>query len=199
MRRSTLYAFVVGLTILNGYLLSKPNLLGKIGLIVYKYHYLRSFPRTLLTVTVVCAIAMLLMELFTFLVRRRVIGLTSAGIIFGLLVALSFAQLVKTGIDFSAWTYSHSGLRFRLGAFMLPTVLIFIFTSGWMRLPKRGDLLVQDEQVLTYPPRTNDRVSPINKSTNLPAGDHAQTHRPAGNPTESNQSTNHKISQSTNS
>ncbi|MEJ1237622.1 hypothetical protein WBG78_05825 [Chryseolinea sp. T2] len=146
MRRSTFYSLVVGLIVLNGYLLSKPNLLGKIGLIVYKYYYLRSFPRTLLTVTIVCAIAVLLMELFTFLVRRRTVGLTLTGILFGLLVALSFVQLVKTGLDFSAWTYSHTGLRFRLGAFMLPTVVILIFTYGWMRLPKRSDLLVQDEQ-----------------------------------------------------
>src|SRR5689334_1386184 len=109
MRRSGFYALLVGLIILNGFLLSKPNLLGKIGLIVYKYYYLRSFPRTLLTVALVSAIAAGLMELFSFLVARRIIGRAIGGILFGLFVALSFAQLVKTGIDFSAWTYSHTG------------------------------------------------------------------------------------------
>ena len=74
MRRSGFYANVIGLIILNGLLLSEPNLLGKIGLIVYKYNYLRSFPRTLLTVAIVCTIGMGLMELFSFLVSRRIIA-----------------------------------------------------------------------------------------------------------------------------
>lgn len=132
MRRPTFYSILVALLILNAFLLSKPNLLGKIGLIIYKYYYLRSFPRTLLTVSIVCCIAIALMELFSFLVRRRIINSTVGAIIFGLFVAMGFAQLVKTGIDFSSWTYSHTGLRFRLGAFMLPTLLILIFTYGWL-------------------------------------------------------------------
>jgi len=145
MRRSGFYSIIAGLIILNGFLLSKPNLLGKIGLIVYKYYYLRSFPRTLLTVSIVCGIALALMELFSFLVERRIIGRTIGAIMFGLFVLLGFAQLVKTGIDFSSWTYSHTGLRFRLGAFMLPTVVIFIFTYGWLRLPKQAELNVNEE------------------------------------------------------
>ena len=149
MRKSAFYSIVVGLIILNGFLLSKPNLLGKIGLIVYKYYYLRSFPRTLLTVTIVCTIAAGLMELFSFLSRRRIIGRTLASIMFGLFVLLGFAQLVKTGIDFSSWTYSHTGLRFRLGAFMLPTLVIFIFTQGWLRLPRSGEWLVEEAQEST--------------------------------------------------
>jgi hypothetical protein len=145
MRRSGFYSALVGLIILNAFLLSKPNLLGKIGLIVYKYYYLRSFPRTLFTVSVVCTFAVGLMEFFSYLVRRRIIGRTWGIIVLGLFVALGFAQLIKTGIDFSAWTYSHSGVRFRLGAFMLPTVLIAIFTYGWLRLPRFVDLFVVDE------------------------------------------------------
>jgi hypothetical protein len=145
MRRSGFYSALVGLIILNAFLLSKPNLLGKIGLIVYKYYYLRSFPRTLLTVTLVCMLAVGLMECFNYLVRRRIIGRTLGIIMLGIFLALAFAQLVKTGIDFSSWTYSHTGLRFRLGAFMLPTVVIAIFTYGWLQLPRSVDLFVVDE------------------------------------------------------
>jgi hypothetical protein len=145
MRRSGFYSIIGGLIIFNGFLLSKPNLLGKIGLIVYKYYYLRSFPRTLLTVSIVCGIALALMELFSFLVQRRIINRTIGMIMFGLFVLLGFAQLVKTGIDFSSWTYSHTGLRFRLGAFMLPTVVILIFTYGWLGLPKKSELNVNEE------------------------------------------------------
>jgi hypothetical protein len=85
------------------------------------------------------------MELFSFLVSRRIIARTIGAFMFGLFVALSFAQLVKTGIDFSTFTYSHTGLRFRLGAFMLPTLIILIFTYGWIKLPRGSDLLVADE------------------------------------------------------
>ena len=165
MRRSAFYAVVAGLIILNGYLLSKPNLLGKIGLIVYKYYYLRTFPRTLLTVGIVCGLALLLMELFNFLVTRRIIGLALGRALMALLIALSFAQLVKTGMDFTAWTYSHTGLRFRLGAFMLPTVVILIFTYGWMRLPNAIDLLVRKEstQSRESTPKTTESA-PISRS-----------------------------------
>jgi len=144
MRRSSFYAVFIGLIIVNGFLLSKPNLLGKIGLIVYKYNYLRSFPRTLFTVTVVCAIAVGLMELVSFLVRRKSMSRLIGVLAFGLFVALSFAQLIKTGIDFSAWTYSHTGIRFRIGAFMLPTLVILIFTYGWLGLPRQSDLIAVD-------------------------------------------------------
>lgn len=140
MRRSVFYSFLTGLVILNAFLLARPNLLGKIGLIVYKYYYLRSFPRTLLTVTLVCVTAVLLMELVHFVVKRRVISSVAASIMFGLLVALAFAQFMRIGIDFSSWTYSHTGLRFRLGAFMLPTLVICIFTYGWLALPRRDEL-----------------------------------------------------------
>ena len=145
MHRSGFYSALVGLIILNALLLSKPNLLGKIGLIVYKYYYLRSFPRTLFTVTLVCTLAVALMEFISYLVRRRIIARTFGIVMLGLFVALGFAQLVKTGIDFSAWTYSHTGLSFRLGAFMLPTVVIAIFTYGWLGLPRSLDLFVVDE------------------------------------------------------
>lgn len=145
MRRAVFYPFLTGLVILNGFLLSKPNLLGKIGLIVYKYHYLRTFPRTLFTVTVFCGAAVGLSELLGYLVRRRAISHTVGTAVFALLVALGFAQLIRTGLDFNTWTYSHTGLRFRLGAFMLPVLVICIFVYGWFRLPRRGEL--QDTSV----------------------------------------------------
>ena len=136
MSRAAFYSITTGLIILNGYLLSKPNLLGKIGLVIYKYHYLRTFPRTLLTVSVICGIAIVLSESIAFLVRsnRVSIGIGSAALV--LLLTLAVAQLVVTGIDFSAWTYSHTGLRFRLGAFMLPTVVICILAYGLIKLPR---------------------------------------------------------------
>lgn len=53
-----------------------------------------------------------------------------------LFLILSAGILVKTGIDFSTGTYSHTGLRFRAGAFLLPTVLMVVFIYSWVTLPK---------------------------------------------------------------
>lgn len=135
MSKATFYSVTTGLIILNGYLLSKPNLLGKIGLIIYKYHYLRTFPRTLVTVSLICGIAIALSESIAFLVRRGSVSRVAGTAVLVLLLTLAFAQLIVTGIDFSSWTYSHTGLRFRLGAFMLPTVVICILAFGLIKLP----------------------------------------------------------------
>ncbi|MEO8470672.1 MAG: hypothetical protein ABI477_00725 [Chryseolinea sp.] len=136
MRRSTFYFTLIVLMVVNGYLLSAPNMLGKIGLIIYRYYYLRTFPRTLLTVSVVCLIAVVIVEIINWCMKKEFINRRIATGLFCALVLLGFVQLFKTGIDFSAWSYSHSGIRFRLGAFMLPTLLIFIFTYGWMKIPE---------------------------------------------------------------
>ncbi|HEY3401872.1 MAG TPA: hypothetical protein VGK59_00710, partial [Ohtaekwangia sp.] len=43
---------------------------------------------------------------------------------------------VKTGLDFTAWSYSHTGLRFRIGAYLLPTILVIVFFYAWITVPK---------------------------------------------------------------
>ncbi len=149
MSRPVFYYLVAALTVLNGYLLSKPNLLGKIGLILYKYYYLRTFPRTLLTVSVICAAAIIFTELISLIVRKGLVTRIVGMVICMLFTGLAFAQLVKTGIDFSSWSYSHTGLRFRLGAFLLPTMLIGIFTYGWLTLPKHAPLRELADEVVS--------------------------------------------------
>jgi len=140
MRKLSFYFFLIALVILDSFLLSKPNLLGKIGLIIYKYHYLRTFPRTLLTVSIVVVIAFGLVELISFLVKRRTLKRALGTVVLALLIAVSFAALVKTGMDFSTWTSSHTGLRFRFGAYLLPTLLITLFTYALVKLPKPDEV-----------------------------------------------------------
>jgi len=136
MRKLAFYFVLIALAIVDAFLLSKPNLLGKIGLIIYKYHYLRTFPRTLLTVAIVVVISFGIAEGIGLLVKRGVLKRVLGVVTLLSLVALSFAALVKTGLDFSTWTYSHTGLRFRFGAYLLPTLLIILFTYALVKLPK---------------------------------------------------------------
>ena len=159
MRKLSFYFFLIALVILDSFLLSKPNLLGKIGLIIYKYHYLRSFPRTLLTVSIVVVIAFLLAELVSFLVKRRTLKRALGTIVLALLIVVSFAALVKTGMDFSTWTYSHTGLRFRFGAYLLPTLLIVLFTYALVKLPKPDEVFPESPLNPSVP--ANKDITPM--------------------------------------
>ena len=134
--RVNFYLFLAALTVLDAVLLRSPNLLGKIGLLIYKYHYLRTFPKTLLTVSLVIGVASIIAETIRFLVKKELIKRLAGAVVLFLLTVLSVALLVKTGLDFSSGSYSHTGLRFRLGAFLLPGILVVVFVYAWLTLPK---------------------------------------------------------------
>lgn len=135
-QRLNFYLFVAALIVLDSVLLRSPNLLGKIGLIIYKYHYLRTFPKALVTVSLVVGGAVVIAEAVRLLVRREALKRIVGRIILILLLALSIGVLVKTGMDFTTWSYSHTGLRFRLGAYLLPGILIIVFFYALITLPK---------------------------------------------------------------
>ena len=130
------YLFVLALVVLDAVLLRSPNLLGKIGLIIYKYHYLRTFPKAFITVTIVIAVAAIISELIQWLVKRESIKRGVAVMILIVLTLVCVAMLGKTAMDFSTWTYSHTGARFRYGAYLLPIILIVIFVYAMITLPK---------------------------------------------------------------
>lgn len=134
-RSATFYLFIFALAVLDAVLLRSPNLLGKIGLIIYKYHYLRTFPKALLTVSCVVATAALMAEAVRWLVVREKLSRAGGRIILAAFVALAGAALIKTGLDFTTWTYSHTGQRFRYGACLLPVILMIVFGYALFTLP----------------------------------------------------------------
>lgn len=129
------YSVVVCLVLIDALLLSSPNLLGKIGLVIYKYFYLKNFPRTLLTVSILILAAILITEFIALLVKNKKLKRNFGIIILLLFVALSGAVLYKTVISFFAWTYAHTGQRFRYGAYLLPCILMFVFGYKIFNLP----------------------------------------------------------------
>lgn len=145
--RAMFYLFVVALIVLDSVLIRSPNLLGKIGLIIYKYSYLRTFPRTLMTVGAVVGIAVLIAEIIRWMTKQKVLRRTISVSILLILTLLSTGILVKTGIDFTAWSYSHTGLRFRIGAYLLPVILILVFAYALFTLPKTDQLSLQQPAV----------------------------------------------------
>jgi hypothetical protein len=134
--RLNFYLFIVALVVLDAVLLRSPNLLGKIGLLVYKYHYLRTFPKALLTVALVVGVAIVLSETIRFTVKTALLKNLTAKVLFFLFTTLSVAVAIKVGLDFSSGSYAHTGIRFRAGACLLPAILVVVFVYGWFTLPK---------------------------------------------------------------
>ena len=134
--RVTFYLFLIALTLLDAVLLRSPNLLGKIGLVIYNYHYLRTFPKALLTVSLVVGISVILGELIRIGVQRFLLKRLTGKLLLMLLMTLAVSLLVRTGIDFSSGTYSQTGIRFRLGACLLPAILLVVFIFSWVTLPR---------------------------------------------------------------
>lgn len=123
------------LSVIDALLISKPNFLGKLGLWLFKYCYLRTFPRAFLTVSIVVGVALLLSEFVLFISRRKVIS-KGVGLISLVFVLASGGILFKIFHDFSKGIYSHTGTYFRYGVFLLPSVLILIFTIALTRMIK---------------------------------------------------------------
>jgi hypothetical protein len=136
IRKVTFYWLLLTLILVDSWLLSKPNILGKIGLIIYKYHYLRSFPRTLLTVWTVVSISILIVLLVHYLQRQKKLTRGVSNFILGACLCASLLIIAKVYIDFTSWSYSHSGLKFRYGAYLLPAILMMVFANGLIQLQR---------------------------------------------------------------
>ena len=151
----TFYLFIAALTVLDAVLIRSPNLLGKVGLIVYKYYYLRTFPKALLTVSMVIGVCAIISEMIRYLASRGFIKNMTGRILLLVLTVCSVALFVKTGLDFSAGSYSHTGLRFRMGAYLLPAIMTTVLAYNGISLVKAADRgthapSVQSDQSLNH-------------------------------------------------
>lgn len=127
------YGLIIALAMLDAFLISNPNLLGKLGFIIYKYSYLRTYPMALGTVSIVVGVIILLTEGLVFIAIRQ-ISTKSMKVVFIVIIALLVAALVKTELDFQSWSYNHTGHRLRYGAFLLPVILILVVLQGYIRV-----------------------------------------------------------------
>src|SRR5438046_714068 len=104
MKRLIFYPFISFLIVLDSLLLSRPNFLGKLGLAVYHYNYLRTFPKALLTVSIVLGIAMAICEAIAYFANRGKLGRRMSNGILLVLVVVCSGLLIKTTLDFSGGT-----------------------------------------------------------------------------------------------
>jgi len=134
MKRIVWWILLLGVMVVDAYLIAKPNLLGKLGFIIYKYHYLRTFPRALLTVAIVVAIVWIITQVIVWLAYKEIIVKRIAIVILTVLVVLFVFIGIKTALDFQSWSYSHSGHKLKYGAYLLPIILIFVSGSGLIQV-----------------------------------------------------------------
>ena len=134
-QRINFYLFIAALIVLDAVLIRSPNLVGKFGLWFYKYHYLRTFPKALLTVSLAVAVCAILAETVRFVVKRKLIGRLAGQVILFLLTVLIVGFMGKVVMDFSSGSYSHTGIRFRSGAYLLPGILLVVVVYCWLTLP----------------------------------------------------------------
>ena len=135
--RFSFFIVIALLSVIDSLLLAKPNLLGKVGLLIFKYNYLRTFPRALLTVSIVVGTAMIFGELVLYLERRKGLSKTLGGILLFFLVVACSGLLAKLFMDFSKGVYSHTGIYFKYGVFLLPVILIIVCGAAFIRLVKK--------------------------------------------------------------
>ncbi len=135
--RVAFYGLIIVLTMLDAFLISNPNLLGKLGFIIYKYSYLRTFPMALLTVSIVVGVIILITEGLVLIAGRQISTSSMKGV-FVVIIALLIGVLIKTELDFQNWSYNHTGHKLRYGAFLLPVILILVILQGYSRVRNKS-------------------------------------------------------------
>ncbi|WP_373514316.1 hypothetical protein [Persicitalea sp.] len=117
---TTLLLVILGIT--DAYLLSHPNLIGRIGILIYRHDYLKTFPRALATVFLVLGVCLFISE-----VIRRSKRPQAAIAWYLMCMVLGMALFSYVYVSFSSLTYSMTGKAFIYGAHLLPILMIGIF------------------------------------------------------------------------
>lgn len=110
------------LSVTDAYLLAHPNLIGKLGVMVYKHVYIRNFPRALLTVLLVVGISLAICELIRLFVDRK-----PATIFYSWLLGIAVFWFGYVYLTFSTFSYRITGKAFIYGAHLLPVILAGLF------------------------------------------------------------------------
>jgi hypothetical protein len=117
------------LSITDAYLLAHPNLIGRLGVLLYKHSYIRNFPRALLTVLLIVAVSLLLCEIIFRMARRK-----SALVVYLALFFISVGWLAYVYITFSSFSYRITGKAFIYGAHLLPVILMGLFGRYFVKM-----------------------------------------------------------------
>lgn len=110
------------LSVTDAYLLAHPNLIGRLGILLYKHSYIRNFPRALLTVLLVVIISLVACELLYRFLKPR-----TAAIYYLVLLVISVGWLTYVYITFTSFSFRITGKAFIYGAHLMPIILIGLY------------------------------------------------------------------------
>ncbi len=127
--KNILPLLILGVT--DAYLISHPNLLGKLGIFVFKYSMIKNFPSALITVFLTLGICYGIAVLLELNREQK-----WAKIALSLCTALALFILAQVIFKFSGGTYAHTGKSFVWGMILLPSLMLYIFGSVWFSVPK---------------------------------------------------------------
>jgi hypothetical protein len=128
---------IIPLTILaitDAYLISHPNLMGKIGVRMYNYDMIKTFPVALITVFATLGIS----YLATVFLEKQILKKWAKYCLMALF-GISVLVLIQIYFKFSSGSYAHTGKAFIFGMHLLPILLIYIFGNGlwnWIKASK---------------------------------------------------------------
>ena len=125
------YLLLVGVIIIDAWMISHPNLMGRFGVWFYKYEYISTFPKALITVGLSVIVAISIVE-----ASLKWLNTKNTRLLLSLFLVISLALLAGVSLKFSGGTYRHTGSAFRWGFHVLPMLLIAIFGWGLWRLKK---------------------------------------------------------------
>ncbi len=128
LRLSSVLLLLV-LSITDAYLLAHPNLVGRLGILLYKHSYIKTFPRALLTVLLVVGISVLLCEGLYRYVRRN-----NAAYGYLVLMLVSIVWFFYVYVTFSTFTYRITGKAFIYGAHLLPVILLGLYGRYFVKV-----------------------------------------------------------------
>jgi hypothetical protein len=119
------------LAITDAYLISHPNLLGKMGVLIFKYGMIKNFPNALITVMVTLGLSYGIAHVLELNFDKK-----WAKIALSAFTALSLIILIQVIFKFSGGSYARTGKSFVWGMMLLPTLMLYIFGSVWFTKPK---------------------------------------------------------------
>ncbi|RYF68659.1 MAG: hypothetical protein EOO39_19000 [Cytophagaceae bacterium] len=120
MKNPFFYVLLAVLVLLDGWLMSHPNLIGRAGVFFYDYNYLKTFPRALGTVSAVVGVALLVA-----IACSRASKIIAILLLMALLIASGY-WFATSAIQFNSGVYKITGAGFRAGAILLPGLIALI-------------------------------------------------------------------------
>jgi hypothetical protein len=131
---------IIILGITDAYLISHPNIIGKLGVFVFKYGMIKNFPNALITVSITLGTCIAI----TYIIEKYKSKPWSKYLLW-VCTLLSVFILVQVFYKFSNGTYAHTGKSFVWGLILLPTLMLYIFSTAWFSSKAtKNETLVKD-------------------------------------------------------